>query len=129
MPPMRNKRTGGKREKADFKSFGKLLAYCKGYLPAIIAAILLAVGGAVCTIIGPDKISDLTNTLKDGLKTGIDMSVVIDICVSLVIIYGVGAILSLPWPPRDRAGRGKYLFSSPPARASTLFWIMNRRRL
>lgn len=94
MPPMRNKHTGGKREKADFKSFGKLLAYCKGYLPAIISAILLAVGGAVCTIIGPDKISDLTNTLKDGIMTGIDMSVVIDICVSLIIIYGVGAILS-----------------------------------
>lgn len=85
---------GAKREKADFKSFGKLLAYCKGYLPAIISAILLAVGGAVCTIIGPDRISDLTNTIKDGLMLGIDMRAVLDICVGLVIIYGVGAILS-----------------------------------
>ena len=85
---------GAKRDKADFKSFGKLLAYCKGYLPAIISAILLAVGGAVCTIIGPDRISDLTNTIKDGLMLGIDMRAVLDICVGLVIIYGVGAILS-----------------------------------
>lgn len=85
---------GAKREKADFKSFGKLLAYCKGYLPAIISAILLAVGGAVCTIIGPDRISDLTNTIKDGLMLGVDMRAVLDICVGLVIIYGVGAILS-----------------------------------
>lgn len=95
MPPMMKKHDkGAKREKADFKSFGKLLAYCKGYLPAIISAILLAVGGAVCTIIGPDRISDLTNTIKDGLMLGIDMRAVLDICVGLVIIYGVGAILS-----------------------------------
>ena len=95
MPPMMKKHdNGAKREKADFKSFGKLLAYCKGYLPAIISAILLAVGGAVCTIIGPDRISDLTNTIKDGLMLGIDMRAVLDICVGLVIIYGVGAILS-----------------------------------
>ncbi len=63
-------------------------------MPAIISAILLAVGGAVCTIIGPDRISDLTNTIKDGLMLGIDMRAVLDICVGLVIIYGVGAILS-----------------------------------
>lgn len=95
MPPMMKKHDkGAKREKADFKSFGKLLAYCKGYLPAIISAILLAVGGAVCTIIGPDRISDLTNTIKDGLMLGVDMRAVLDICVGLVIIYGVGAILS-----------------------------------
>ncbi len=95
MPPMMKKHDkGAKREKADFKSFGKLLAYCKGYLPAIISAILLAVGGAVCTIIGPDRISDLTNTIKDGLMLGIDMRAVLDICVGLVIIYSVGAILS-----------------------------------
>lgn len=95
MPPMMKKHDkGAKREKADFKSFGKLLAYCKGYMPAIISAILLAVGGAVCTIIGPDRISDLTNTIKDGLMLGIDMRAVLDICVGLVIIYGVGAILS-----------------------------------
>ncbi len=94
MPPMMRRKTDGKREKADFKSFGKLLAYCKGYLPVIILAVVLAVGGAVCTIIGPDKISDLTNALKDGILVGIDMTAVFEICIGLVIIYGVGAVLS-----------------------------------
>ena len=82
MPPMMKPPVarGGKKEKADLKSFGKLLAYCKGYLPAVIAAILLAVGGAVCTIIGPDYISDLTNTIKDGVlsPSGIDMAAILD---------------------------------------------------
>ena len=74
MPPMMKKHDkGAKREKADFKSFRKTARVLQGYLPAIISAILLAVGGAVCTIIGPDRISDLTNTIKDGLMLGIDM--------------------------------------------------------
>ncbi|MBD5131334.1 MAG: ABC transporter ATP-binding protein [Clostridiales bacterium] len=92
---MGRRRVGnGKREKADMKSFGKLLKYLKGYLPAIISAILLAVGGAVCTIIGPEKISDLTNMIKDGLILGIDMSGIAELCIILIIIYGVGAIAS-----------------------------------
>lgn len=96
MPPMMGRRRvgNGKREKADMKSFGKLLKYLKGYLPAIISAILLAVGGAVCTIIGPEKISDLTNMIKDGLILGIDMSGIAELCIILIIIYGVGAIAS-----------------------------------
>lgn len=95
MPPaMRNRNKGAKCEKADFKSFGKLLAYCKGYLPAIVIAILLAVGGTVCTIIGPEKISDLTNAISDGIVGGVDMTLIFEICVGLVIIYGVGAVLS-----------------------------------
>ncbi len=94
MPPVMRNVKGGKPEKADFKSFGKLIMYCRGYLPVIILAILLAVGGAVCSIIGPDKISDLTNTIKSGLSGSIEMTVIFDICIGLVIVYGVGAVLS-----------------------------------
>lgn len=93
MPPMMN-RAHGKREKGDIKSFGRLLMYCKGYLPVMIVAILLAVGGTVCTIIGPDKIKTLTDTMQNGLATGIDMNAVAEICISLVIIYAAGAVLS-----------------------------------
>lgn len=97
MPPMGRRPApvkNGKREKADFKAFGKLIVYCKGYLPAIVCAILLAVGGAVCTVIGPDKISELINTIFDGIEVGIDMNKIMWLCVTLIIIYGVGALLS-----------------------------------
>ncbi len=83
-----------KREKTDFKAFGKLIKYCKGYLPAIIIAILFATGGAVCTIMGPEKTAALTDLIKEGIIFGVDMSAFVDICITLIILYVVGAILS-----------------------------------
>lgn len=80
--PMGMMRPAGKREKGDLKSFKKLLVYCKRYLPAIIVALLLAVGGSVTSIIGPEKLSDLTNTLTAGILIGVDMDAVFEICTS-----------------------------------------------
>jgi ATP-binding cassette subfamily B protein len=83
-----------KLNKDDIKSFQKLLTYCKAYLPAIIVAIVLAVGGSICTIIGPNKIKELTNTIVNGLVSGIDMKPFVKLCIVLATIYVVGAILS-----------------------------------
>ena len=51
------------KEKADLKSVKKLFIYIKPYLPSIIIALVLAVVGAITTIIGPDKIIDLMNIM------------------------------------------------------------------
>lgn len=91
MPRMR---MPAKREKADLKSFWKLLKYCKAYLPVIIIAIVFAVGGTVCTIIGPEKTKDLTDIIQKGLIAGIDMSAFVEVCIMLIILYAVGALLS-----------------------------------
>lgn len=96
MPPFHGHpgRNNGPREKGDFKSFFKLLRYCKGYLPAIIVAIVFAAGGAVCTIIGPDKIKALTDKIQFGLFTSIDIDGIIKICIELAILYATGAVVS-----------------------------------
>ena len=91
---MRRMNVNGRMEKGDLKSFKKLLAYCKGYLPAIIIALLLAVGGAVTTIIGPEKISDLVNEIQRGILVGIDFKAVFNIGISLVAIYAAGAVMN-----------------------------------
>lgn len=85
-------RMNGPKEKGDIKSLKKLLVYCKAYLPAIIIALIFAVGGAVTTIIGPEKIGDLVNTIQGGIITGIDMDAVFDIAITLVAIYAAGAV-------------------------------------
>ena len=92
MPP--RMRMNAPKEKADLKSFWKLLRYCKAYLPAIIVAVLLAVGGTVCTIIGPEKMKDLTDIIQKGLAFGPDMNAFVDVCIVLIVIYGAGAVLS-----------------------------------
>ena len=87
-------RTAGENEKADFGAIRKIVVYCKRYLPAIFVALLFAVGGSIATIIGPEKISDLMNKIVEGIATGVDMDGIKDICITLIIIYAAGAVLS-----------------------------------
>ena len=84
----------GTKEKADFKSIGKLIKYCKPYLPAIIIALILAVIGAITTIIGPNKIRDMMDIITDGLVTieGINMDKFLEIVIFLICLYSIGAI-------------------------------------
>lgn len=73
----------------------KLLRYCKKYLPVMILALLFSFGGTVLTLMGPDKLSDLTNLIKDGLLTGIDLAAVKKIGITLIAFYVTGALLSM----------------------------------
>lgn len=92
-------RNGGMRrgEKAkDFKGIWiKLIRYCKTYAIALGIALLCAVIGTVFTLIGPDKLSDMTKVITDGIVTGIDLSKVAKIGFSLVAFYVCGALLSV----------------------------------
>lgn len=72
----------------------KLLRYCRKYTVPLCLAVLCAVGGTVLTLIGPDKLSDLTKIITDGMVTGIDMDGIAEIGFLLVILYLCGAALS-----------------------------------
>lgn len=86
---------GGEKSKAFAETWKKLLVYCKPYWTAIIIALLCTVGGTIFTIIGPDKISDLINYIKDGWMDGINMNAVTKICFTLVTFYVTSWVLSL----------------------------------
>ena len=60
---------GGVVEKPqDFgKVMGKLVRFCRKYVPAIIVALVLGAAGTICQIIGPDKLKDMTNEITKGL--------------------------------------------------------------
>lgn len=77
------------------KTWGKLLKYCRAYWPVMILAVICSAGGTIFTLIGPDKISELTNVIMEGLLIGIDMEKVTAIGLTLVAYYGVSALLSL----------------------------------
>ena len=72
----------------------KLYFFCKKYIPAIIIALICAVGGTVFTIIGPDKLSELTDLITEGLMTGIDMDAVTRVAVLLTVMYLCSALLT-----------------------------------
>lgn len=80
----------------DFKgTWIKLIRYCKKYFIALIVAMICAMAGTVFTLIGPDKLSDLTKVITDGLITGIDMDAVSKICYTLVTFYVCSFFLSM----------------------------------
>lgn len=83
------------REKHSFRdTWGKLFVYCSRYLPAIIIALLFAVGGTVFTILGPDKMSDMTEAIMKGIGGNMDLKLITSIAFTLVAFYASSVVLS-----------------------------------
>ncbi|MFM9280557.1 ABC transporter ATP-binding protein [Paenibacillus jiagnxiensis] len=89
---------GGMRPGEKSKNFGKtvsqLLSYNKAYLPLIILAMILALLGSAFNVIGPDKLSDITNLIQEGIMTGIDLDAVQKIVLMLALLYGLGIVFN-----------------------------------
>ena len=96
MGPGRGPGPGGHGEKAkDFKgTWQKLFSYAKGYVPFIIVACMLAILGALITVFGPDKLSEMTDLITEGIMSGIDLEAVTEIGTFLAILYGCSFIFS-----------------------------------
>ncbi|PAE42540.1 ABC transporter ATP-binding protein [Bacillus sp. 7884-1] len=89
----RNGESGGKTK--DFKkTIKQLISYCKVYLPAIIIALILAMAGAVFSIIGPDLLSEITDLITEGMMTSIDLDAVVKVATLLAILYGLGFVFN-----------------------------------
>lgn len=85
---------GGKAK--DFKgTWKKLLRYCRKYWLVMLVAVAASIAGTVLTLQGPDKLSELTKVITDGLLTGIDMDAVAKIGFTLIVFYLVSWLLSL----------------------------------
>lgn len=77
-----------------FQSLGKLGKYCKPYWAVMIIAVICDMLGVVTKLIGPNKISDITNKISAGLTGKMDIDGIVSICVFLVVLYLVGTVLS-----------------------------------
>lgn len=77
------------------KSMKQLINYGKLYWNIFIFCMVLAVIGSVISIIGPNKISDLTDVITKGLVTSIDFVEVKNISIFLLTIYLVSSIINL----------------------------------
>lgn len=65
----------------------KLLGYCRKYWGVMIAAVIMAAFGTILTLLGPDKLSELTGYITAGFATGIDMDAIKKIGLTLVAFY------------------------------------------
>jgi ATP-binding cassette subfamily B protein len=79
----------------DFKAaLVRFIDYCRLYGLPIIAAFFLSAAGAVCTIMGPDRLREITNLIIAGVLTGIDLDAIGRLALTLAFLYGVGAVCS-----------------------------------
>lgn len=89
----RNQYAGNKPE--NFKgTFKKLFHYCKPERILLIIAVCCAVGGSILNLQGPGRLSDITDTITEGLQTGVDMEKLTGMFAVLIVIYAGGMILS-----------------------------------
>ncbi len=70
----------------------ELLRYSASLRIPMAAAMLLAVTGAILTIIGPDQLSRITNLISDSLFGEIDMGAIASVGVLLLTLY-IGSAL------------------------------------
>ncbi len=84
----------GEKSKNFIGSWKKLINYCSRYWPAIITALICAVAGTVLTLLGPDRLSDMTDIITEGIAAGIDLPAVTAIGLILVAFYAASAVLS-----------------------------------
>lgn len=77
-----------------FKTWGKLLIYCKRYIWFFAVATLLAIATSVFTIIGPDLLGDVTNLIQEGIMGQMNYDGIWKICIILIIFYSAAALFS-----------------------------------
>lgn len=79
----------------DFKkSIKQILKYCRQFLLISIIAIICSLISSIFSIIGPDKVKEITNIIAEGLITGIDLEKVKTLSIILMIIYITSAVLN-----------------------------------
>lgn len=77
-----------------FSSLNKAFGYMKKSMPLVVVALVLSGLSAILTIIGPDKIGEMTTLMQQGLMGEIDMKKISRLGIFLLIIYLLSAIFN-----------------------------------
>lgn len=81
-------------ESSSHLTMANINKYARAYILPFVIAVIFATLGSITTILGPDKLSEITDTITAGLMSSIDTDKIVDICLYLAVLYGIGAIMS-----------------------------------
>lgn len=76
------------------KSFGDFFLYIGKYKMFLIMSVLLSIVGAVLTLIGPDKLGEVTDLIKEGLTGQMNIPAIVNVAVLLAVLYGLGFVVN-----------------------------------
>lgn len=79
----------------DFKgTMKKLLVYNKPFNLMVLIALILSSASSILSIIGPDKLKEMTNVITEGILTTINIDKVKSIGLLLVLFYSLSLIFN-----------------------------------
>lgn len=81
-----------KTEKSSLLS--KMAPYLKGYQGFFVLAVIFAAISSIITVIGPDRLKEMTDEITKGLAGEINVDNIASIAMGLMILYVVGAVIS-----------------------------------
>ncbi len=73
----------------------RLLRFAKRLLPVMLLTAGLEMAGVILRLLGPNKLSEMTDLMTAGLGGVLDMEGILSVCWTLVLLYGAGALISL----------------------------------
>ena len=82
------------KTKQESSLWRQLSPYLKGFHLFFGIAILFSVVSSIITVIGPDKLKEITDSITKGMGGTIDIDKITSIALTLAILYGVGALVS-----------------------------------
>ena len=82
------------KTKQESSLWRQLSPYLKGFHLFFQVAILFSIVSSIITVIGPDKLKEIADTITKGMGGAIDIDKITSIALTLAILYGVGALVS-----------------------------------
>ena len=71
-----------------------ILIFNKRFIPLIIISLILSFTSSIFSIIGPDKLKEITNLITAGLKSTIDLDAVQKVGLTLAILYALSFLFN-----------------------------------
>lgn len=85
----------GKKNKSNSKGgLLDLIKYMKKHAIYLVLALIFAIGGSVITVYGPEKLSEITDIITEGIMTGINMDKIYEVGIFMAILYAISIVLS-----------------------------------
>ena len=81
-----------KTEKSSLLS--KMAPYLKGYQGFFVLAVIFSAISSIITVIGPDRLKEMTDEITKGLAGEINVDNIAGIAMGLMILYVAGAVIS-----------------------------------
>ena len=85
---------GGEKANNFKQAMTDLIKYCKPYYKAIVISLILATVGAICSIIGPNKLSDMADEITKGLMGKMNFKEINSIALLLLILYSISVLFN-----------------------------------